>query len=84
MAEQKQRIYIVEHQDTRETRLVRAKTPAQAVRYVVSDTYLVAVASQDALVFYARDLDVEEAGDDGLSSGTGATRTGATSVGAEA
>ena len=44
------RIYQVKRDDGSKPRLVRASTPAQAVRHVIRNEYIADVASQDDLV----------------------------------
>lgn len=64
MADPKKRIYIISGRHTTDTRLVRAASPAQAARHVIQSLFDVAIASQDELVRYVRDIDVEEAGEE--------------------
>lgn len=47
---QQQRVYIVTEEGNERVRLVRASTPAQAIRHVVKSVFSANVASQDALI----------------------------------
>lgn len=59
------RIYKVEGPVPDQTRLVRANTPAQAVRHAVKSDYSATVAAQDDLVeLLSRGVQVETAGAD--------------------
>lgn len=59
------RIYKVEGPTPEQTRLVRAGTPAQAIRHAVRSDYTATVAAQeDLVVLLGRGVTVETAGSD--------------------
>lgn len=59
------RIYKVEGPTPEQTRLVRAATPAQAIRHAVRSDYAATVAAQEDLVeLLGRGVTVETAGAD--------------------
>ena len=64
------RVYLVEHDQSKGVRLVRATNKAQALRFVAEPQFLVEVASQDSLIDHVKaGVEVEDATKQTLAGG---------------